>query len=54
MRGASDALTADLRMQLTDKLDAVGLTGQAAVSQHVAGVDRDYQRIDQSDQSDRR
>ena len=32
MRGASDALTADLRMQLTDKLDAVGLTGQAAVS----------------------
>ena len=32
MRGASDALTADLRMQLTDKLDAVGLTGQAAVA----------------------
>jgi len=32
MRGASDALAADLRMQLSDKLDAVGLNGQAAVS----------------------
>ena len=32
MRGASDALAADLRMQLTDKLDAVGLNGQAAVA----------------------
>ena len=32
MRGASDALATDLRMQLTDKLDAVGLTGQAAVA----------------------
>lgn len=32
MRGASDALAADLRAQLTDKLDAVGLTGQAAVA----------------------
>ena len=32
MRGASDSLAADLRMQLTDKLDAVGLNGQAAVA----------------------
>ena len=31
MRGASDSLAADLRMQLTDKLDAVGLNGQVAV-----------------------
>ena len=32
LRGASDALAVDLRMQLSDKLDAVGLKGQAAVS----------------------
>ena len=32
MRGASDSLAADLRLQLTDKLDAVGLNGQAAVA----------------------
>ena len=32
LRGASDALATDLRMQLSDKLDAVGLNGQAAVS----------------------
>ena len=32
MRGASDALAADLRMQLADKLDMAGLQGQAAVS----------------------
>ena len=32
MRGASDSLAADLRMQMTDKLDAVGLNGQAAVT----------------------
>lgn len=32
LRGASDAMAADLRMQLSDKLDKVGLNGQAAVS----------------------
>ena len=32
MQGASDALATDLRAVITDKLDAVGLTGQAAVS----------------------
>ncbi len=32
LRGASDALATDLRAQLADKLDAVGLNGQAAVN----------------------
>jgi hypothetical protein len=32
MRGSSDALANDLRMQISDKLDAVGLQGQAAVA----------------------
>ena len=32
LRGASDALATDLRMQISDKLDKVGLNGQAAVS----------------------
>ena len=41
LQGASDALVTDLRAQLTDKLDAVGLNGQAAVanvSPALAGV----------------
>ena len=32
MQGASDSLSTDLRAVITDKLDAVGLTGQAAVA----------------------
>ena len=32
MRGSSDALAVDIRMQIADKLDKVGLQGQAAVS----------------------
>ena len=32
MRGSSDALAADLRMQIADKLDKAGLNGQAAVA----------------------
>ena len=32
MRGASDALAMDLRMQIADELDKVGLNGQAAVA----------------------